>query len=63
MNYVPEDRMCMMCRMEEMAVDATGRFYRAMSAGKEGVASTSSLYSEDSVSQLLAHFQPVLRIK
>ena len=55
--------MCMMCRMEEMAVDATGRFYRAMSAGKEGVASTSSLYSEDSVSRLLAHFQPVLWIQ
>lgn len=37
------------CRMEEMAVDVTGRFYRAMSAGREGVASTSAVYSEDSV--------------
>jgi hypothetical protein len=54
---------CMMCRMEEMAVDVTGRFYRAMSAGTEGVTSTSSIYSEDSVSQLSAHFQPVLWIK
>lgn len=38
-------------RQEEMAVDVTGRFYRAMSGGREAVASTSaSLYTDDSVS-------------
>lgn len=45
--------------MEEMAVDVTGRFYRAMAAGREGVASTSSLYSEDSVRQLSCFLCPV----
>ncbi|KAK9902117.1 hypothetical protein WJX75_004920 [Coccomyxa subellipsoidea] len=51
----PDMRSFMRCMedpdsiMEEMAVDVTGRFYRAMSAGTEGVTSTSSIYSEDSV--------------
>lgn len=35
-----------------MAVDVPGQFYRAMSESREGVASTSSLYTEDSVRSL-----------
>lgn len=35
--------------MEEVAVEVTGRFYRAMSAGRSEIASTSSLYAEDAV--------------
>ena len=36
-------------RREQMAVDVPGQFYLAMSEGRDGVASTSSLYTEDSV--------------
>ncbi|BDA48249.1 Mitogen-activated protein kinase kinase 3 [Coccomyxa sp. Obi] len=51
----PDMRSFMRCMedqesiQEQMAVDVPGQFYRAMSEGREGVASTSSLYAEDSM--------------